>query len=112
MAALRPEIAEENNKLVYLLREQRTDVEVKYDADWSALSLAVEGGTHTVAGMLSELGADTSKSRMLVERWRDVEADNSSGWTALHRAARNGHVAVTRLLLEHGANVNARDSNG
>ena len=109
---VRPEITEGNNKLVDLLREQRTDVEVKYDADWSALSLAVEGGTHTVVGMLSELGANTSKSRMLVERWRDVEADNSSGWTALHRAARNGHVAVTRLLLEHGANVNARDSNG
>lgn len=65
----------------------------------------VGGGTHKVVALLSELGANMSRSEMLTEKWRNEEADHVSGMTALYRAVRKGHPVATRLLFQIGTNV-------
>jgi ankyrin repeat protein/L-ascorbate metabolism protein UlaG (beta-lactamase superfamily) len=74
-------------------------VDVKDEANGTALHLAAQAGHEELV-------------RFLVEQGAQVDAGDNENSTPLDVAAQSGHRAVAELLVAHGADVNHRDQNG
>lgn len=87
-----------DEKLLRLLLDRGTEVNLQGQWYGSALYEAVFRGHESIVKLLLEKGADVNPM-----------SSNDSGYTnALTTASERGHERLVKLLLEHGADVNAQ----
>lgn len=87
-------------RVAELLEGHAFDVNAKTAQQWTALSLAAEGGHINCCRNILDV------------RNVEINSQNKSGHTALHIAARKDRVEVVRLLLKKGASLKTKDTNG
>ncbi|KAJ4347997.1 uncharacterized protein N0V89_009369 [Didymosphaeria variabile] len=85
------------SRVAELIETNSFDPNAKTTEEWTALSLAAEGGHLKCCQILLEV------------RGIDIESQNKDGRTALHIAAMKDRNEVVRALVRKGANLNVKD---
>ncbi|EPE36656.1 Ankyrin repeat-containing protein [Glarea lozoyensis ATCC 20868] len=120
------------DKILTILSEQETDVDIRDSDGATALQLAARNGHMSVIQLLLANGADvntkndkaetavywaarnehTAVLELLLLEKAHVLTKDYEGWTALDWGVLGGNNEVLRLLLEHGTDISANDDDG
>jgi ankyrin repeat protein len=120
------------DKILTILSEPETDVDIRDSDGATALQLAARNGHTSVIQLLLAKGADvntkndkaetaaywaarnghTAVLKLLLLEKAHVLTKDYEGWTALDWGVLGGNSEVLRLLLEHGTDISANDDDG
>ena len=109
-----------------------TDVNAKFDGDWTPLHIAAANNYLDIAKLIISKGGDVNKkdenkntplhiaafsgkkevAELLILKGADVNAKASFEASPLHISAAEGHKDITKLLISKSANINAKNESG
>ncbi|KAJ4250131.1 hypothetical protein NW762_011941 [Fusarium torreyae] len=125
-------VLEMKDTIIYLLKEKKADLEVRFGRDMTALHLACMRELKEIVELLLDNGAeidardvdgktplyyaveteDCGIIQLLIDKGANPSITTTDGETSLHQASQLGNLDVAQLLLENGSDVTAVTAEG